>query len=270
MCHTFNVSPAGYYAWLKRCESRRDRENRILLIHIRTAYENSRKLYGSPRIKAELNAMGIICGKNRVVRLMRVNGITAKSKRKYKPGSSSKHNMPVSEDLVRQKFSAESPDRVWVSDITYIPTGQGWLYMAAVLDLYSRRIVGWSMSERMSRDIVMDALSQAVSRRKPQKGLICHSDRGSQYASGDYREMLTGNGFLSSMSGKGNCYDNACMESFFHTLKTELVYFEKFKTKSEAKSKIFEYVEVFYNRKRRHSYLGYRSPVDFEKLGKAA
>ena len=270
MCQALKVSPSGYYAWLKRGESRRDKENRILLFHIKTAYENSRRSYGSPRITAELNDKRINCGGNRVARIMRVNGIAAKSKRKFKPSVNSKHNLPIYENLIGQNFKSDLPNRVWVSDITYIPTGQGWLYLAAVLDLYSRQIVGLSMSNRMTGEITADALSQAICRRSPQQGLICHSDRGSQYASREYQELLSSKGFLCSMSGKGNCYDNACMESFFHTMKTELVYFEKFNTRSEAKSKIFEYIEVFYNRQRRHSYLGYRSPVDFEKLGEAA
>lgn len=264
MCHVFEVSPSGYYHWIKAPESDRSRENRKLLFHIKVAHENNRQVYGSPRITAELREMGFACGKNRVARIMRENGIVAKGKKKFKVTTDSKHNLPVAPNLLNQNFTVSTPDTVWVSDITYIWTNEGWLYLATVLDLYSRRIVGWSMSERIKRQLVIDAMNQAINRRNPCPGLICHSDRGSQYASNDYQALLEKNGFVCSMSKKGDCFDNACAETFFGTLKTELVYLEKFKTRKEARGKIFDYIEVFYNRFRKHSTLGYKSPAEFE------
>jgi len=264
MCEVLQVSRSGYYSWLRRPESRRSKANRDLLFRIRVVHEKSRQRYGSPRVTAELHAECICCSENRVARLMRQNGIRSKRKCKFKATTDSKHCLPVAENLLNRQFTVAYPNRVWVSDITYIWTSEGWLYLAGVVDLYSRMVVGWSMSKGITGQLTLDALQQALGRRRPEPGLLHHSDRGSQYAAGDYQAVLEANGLICSMSRKGNCWDNAPMESFFATLKTEFVSFERFATREEAKVKIFEYIEVFYNRERRHSTLGYQSPVDFE------
>lgn len=269
MCHVFNVSRSGHYAWLKQPESSRKSQNRVLLEEIRKVYKVSRGTYGSPRVTRALNNKGIVCGRNRVARLMRENGIAAKTKRKYKATTNSKHSYPVAKNLVNQNFSTNRPNQVWVADITYIPTDEGWLYLAAVEDLFQRKIVGWAMDSTMTRKLVLDALRQAVRRYRPSSGLIHHSDRGSQYASSEYQRALQDYKMLSSMSRKGNCYDNACMESFFGTLKRELIYGNRFRTRAEARQAIFEYIEVFYNRIRLHSALGYMSPLEYEQAYKA-
>lgn len=259
------MSRSGYYAWLSRGESERSKENRWLLSEIRMAHERSHKTYGSPRVTAELHAQGVGCGENRVARLMRLNGIQSKRRRKYRVTTNSKHNLPVSPNLLAREFTVDRPNAVWVSDITYIWTSEGWVYLAGVVDLYSRMVVGWSMSNRITGDLTLDALNQAFGRRRPKAGLLHHSDRGSQYASGDYRKLLKVQQVTCSMSRKADPWDNAPMESFFATLKTELIYDERFATREDAKAKIFEYIEVFYNRERRHSSLGFKSPVDFER-----
>ena len=234
------------------------------------SHKNSRGAYGSPRITDELRSKGTKCGENRVARIMKVNGIVAKTAKKFKATTNSKHNLPVAENLLDQNFVSEQPNTVWVSDITYIPTGEGWLYLAVILDLYSRQVIGWAMSDRLTSGFVIKALYQAVGRRKPGTGCVFHSDRGVQYASSDFRDVLKAYGFIQSMSRKGNCYDNAVAESFFHTLKTEHVYDYRYETRAEAIQSVFEYVEMFYNRQRRHSALGYRSPVSFELEAMAA
>lgn len=230
----------------------------------------SRGTYGSPRITRALKKKGIVCGKNRVARLMRDNGITGKTKRKYKATTNSKHNYPVAENLINQNFNIDRPNQIWVADITYIPTDEGWLYLAAIEDLFQRKIVGWAMNSTMTRQLTLDALRQAVKRYRPPAGLIHHSDRGSQYASHEYQQALRDYQFITSMSRKGNCYDNACMESFFGTLKLELIYGNRFKTRAEARQAVFEYIEVFYNRIRLHSSLGYMSPLEYEQAFKTA
>jgi len=270
MCRILNIGRSSYYAWKRRRKSVRDEENEVLVFKIKLVHGKSRKTYGSPRITAELRARGIRCGKNRVARLMRKNGIMAKTKRRFKITTDSKHNLPIAENLLGQEFTADAPNKTWTGDITYIWTRRGWIYLAVVEDLFNREIVGWSMRKRITKDIVTEALTMAIQRKRPQKGLIFHSDRGSQYASHEFRKLLEKHHFIQSMSGKGNCYDNAVTESFFHTLKTELVYFEKYRTRSEARQSIFEYIEIFYNRTRRHSSLGYVSPVDFGRLSMAA
>lgn len=224
MCRVLEVSASAYYAWRGRPESRRVREDRRLLVEIRAVYLAKRQTYGSPRIHAELKALGLRHGEKRVARLMRDNDIRAKQKRKFKVTTDSRHSHPVAPNLLERDFEAVAPNQKWVADITYIQTGEGWLYLAAILDLYSRIIVGWSMSSRMTRRLVLDALEMAVGRRRPGPGLTHHSDRGSQYACGDYQKALIAQGMLCSMSRKGDCWDNAPMESFFHTLKTELVF----------------------------------------------
>ena len=270
MCKVLGVSRSGYYGWRKRPQRRRQRENDQVLMEIQESHKRSKEIYGSPRITEDLRAKGIRCGKNRVARLMRSNGIVARSRRKFKATTNSKHNLPVAENLLEQKFHTDRPNKIWASDITYIPTLEGWLYVVVVMDIFSRQVVGWAMSERMTADFVIRALSQAIIGRRPSAGLIFHSDRGVQYACNAFKDVLSQYGFRQSMSRKGNCYDNAMVESFFHTLKTEHVYSCRYTTRAEARQSIFEYIEMFYNRVRRHSTLGYRSPVCFEQEAVAA
>ena len=265
MCAVLEVSRGGFYTWLKRPASVRHSENRRLVSQMRIAFDRSRQSYGSPRLTEELNDMGVSCSENRVARLMRQSGIRAVGKRKYRATTHSKHNHPVAENLLKRQFSANKPNALWLSDITYIWTSEGWLYLAGVLDVYSRMLVGWSMSARVTAELTLTALQQAIDRRNLTPELMHHSDRGSQYAARDYQRLLSESGMICSMSRKGDCWDNAPMESFFATLKVELVNREQFKTRQEAKTKIFEYIEVFYNRQRRHSTLGNISPVDFEQ-----
>jgi putative transposase len=270
MCRALQVSESGYYRWCGTRHSRRSRENELLLLKIRQIHRRSKQRYGSPRITEELRAEGYQYNKKRIARLMRLGKIAGKTKRRFKVTTKSKHGLPVAENLVKRNFTAAGPNQLWASDITYVWTGEGWLYLLAIMDVYSRQIVGWSMSNRLTQDLAIQALRQALLRRRPLPGCIFHSDRGSQYAGDGFRTMLTRYGFRQSMSGTGNCYDNAIMETFFHTLKTELVYFERYETRSEAQTSIFEYIEVFYNRQRRHSSLNYKSPVDFERLAEVA
>jgi transposase InsO family protein len=270
MCRILEVSRGGFYAWCNRPKSKRAQENETLIKEIIRIFKDSTEIYGAIKITNKLNQKGIHCGKNRVARLMRQNGLRSKIKRKFKATTNSRHNYPVADNLLKQNFNVQRPNQVWVGDITYIWTREGWLYLAAVLDLYSRQIVGWAMDSTMTKQLVIDALKQAVGRRRPPKGITFHSDRGSQYASHEFQKVLKQNHFIPSMSGKGNCYDNACMESFFHLLKTERTYFEKYKTRAQARQSIFQYIEVFYNRIRLHSKLGYISPCDFEKMYLAA
>lgn len=264
------VSRSGFYAWIERPESNRSSQNKELLNLIREAYKLSRGTYGSPRITRVLRKQGIACGTNRIARLMRENYIVAKTKRKYRATTNSKHNYPVAENLVQQNFTVSDPNQVWVTDITFIPTDEGWLYLAAIEDLFNRKIVGWAMDSTMTRQLTLAALRQAVQRYRPSAGIIHHSDRGSQYASHDYQQALKDNEMIASMSRKGNCYDNACIESFFGTLKRELIYGNRFRTRAQARQEIFEYIEVFYNRIRLHSTLGYMSPVEFDQNYKLA
>jgi putative transposase len=270
MCPLLEVSRSAYYADRKRPKSRRERENEQLVEKIKEIYYQSRRRYGSPRITDALHDQGLVCGHNRVARLMRHNDIVAKRKRRFKVTTHSRHKLPLAANLVDRQFSADAPDQLWVSDITYVRTLQGWLYLAAILDVYSRQIVGWSLDAFLGQELVLKALRQALGRRQPAQGLIFHSDRGVQYASDSVRKLLSKRAFRQSMSGKGNCYDNAIMESFFATLKTELIYDETYHTRVEAKQSIFEYIEVFYNRFRKHSALGYLSPAEFENQLKEA
>lgn len=271
MCRVLSVSRSGYYAWRKRPASPRKMANDIVLEKIKAAHRKSRQTYGSPRIQAELVAQGIRCGHNRVARLMRLNGLRAKQKRAFKVKTTdSNHHQPVAANLLAQDFQTDQPDRKWLTDITYIATAEGWLYLAVVLDLYSRRIVGWAMSDCLERQLVIDALLMALQARRPPPGLLHHSDRGSQYASREYQALLTKYQLRCSMSRAGNCYDNAPMESFFSTLKSELIHHRRYATRAEARADIFEFIEVFYNRLRRHSALAFQSPVMFESLALAA
>jgi transposase InsO family protein len=266
MCRVLEVSRSGYYAWQRRPVSRRKQANDVLVSQIRLAHQRSRRSYGSPRITDELNDGGTLCGRHRVARLMRQARIKAKTVKKFKATTNSKHALPVAENLLARQFTVAGPNQVWLADITYVWTGEGWLYLAVVLDLYARRIVGWGMSDRINGELTLSALRQAFANRRPSPDLLHHSDRGKQYAAGDYQKLLRDHGAICSMSRKGDCWDNAPCESFFGTLKQELVYQEQFATRDEAKGKIFEYIEVFYNRQRRHSSVGSHSPVEFERL----
>ena len=266
MCRVLEVSTSGYYAWRKRPESRRRQQDRRLVVEIKAIHTESRQTYGSPRIHDELRDRGIRCGKKRVARLMRLHGIAAKQTRRFKATTDSKHTLPVAENVLSRQFTPAAPDTVWSADITYIPTQQGWLYLAVVMDLFSRRIVGWSMKKTLACSLVLDALKMALRGRSPGAGLLHHSDRGSQYASREYQALLRSSKMVCSMSRRGNCWDNAPVESFFSTLKRELVHRRRWRTRAEARAEIFEYIEVWYNRRRRHSSLGYMSPAQYEEL----
>lgn len=233
---------------------------------IKEIFKESRESYGSPRITEELKKQGIRCNKKRIARLMRKAGISAKIYRKYRITTMSDHNRERSENILGREFVRGGPNEVWTSDITYIRTDEGWLYLAAVMDLYSRKIVGWELEKRLDSDLVEKALQSALYDRKVEEGIIFHSDQGVQYTSESFRRLLKANGFIQSMSRRGNCYDNAVTESFFHTLKTELINRTKYRTRAEARRSIFEYIEIFYNRKRIHSTLGYLTPVEYEKV----
>ncbi len=270
MCRLLNVSRSGYYWWLKRPESRRSRENRALQDKIRVLHVASHGIYGAPKIHRDLVDTGIRCGKNRVARIMREAGIRSRTKKKFKATTNSKHNLPVAPNLLNQDFAVEAPERVWVGDITYIHTDEGWLYMAVVLDLFNRQVVGWSASSRMTRQLAIDALQMALGRRNPGKCLLHHSDRGSQYASNDYQKILKENDMICSMSRKGNCYDNAVAESFFGRLKAEWVNHYRYHSRAEAIGSLFYYIEIFYNRNRRHSSIDYTTPQDYVALPLAA
>jgi len=265
MCELFEVSPSGYYAWIGRQPSVTETRRDELAAEIRTIHTAVKKRYGSPRMHAELVARGQACSRNTVAKIMKELGIQAISHKKFRVSTTdSNHDSPIAANLVDQEFTATKPNEIWLADITYIPTRAGWLYLAAVEDLYSRRVVGWSMGTTMESRLVVDALEMAVQQRFPDAGLVAHSDRGSQYASDHYRRALAERGIECSMSRRGNCYDNAPMESFFATLKKELVHHEDYATVEAAKASVFEYIEVFYNRQRRHSSLGYVAPAEFE------
>jgi len=265
MCRILRISRSGYYDWRGREPSQRQLRHERLLPEIRLVFEDSRKTYGGPRVFDSLKARGHRCGKHQVEALMRQNGITPKSRRKFKKTTDSDHNYPIAPNLVERVFEAELLNHLWTSDITYIWTSEGWLYLVVVLDVCSRRIVGWGMSHRLQDELVVRAIKQALAQRQVAEGLIFHSDQGSPFAGDACQKLLDDNHIRPSMSRKGDCYDNAISESFFGTLKTELVYVDKFETREEAKLKIFDYIEVFYNRQRTHSSIGYKTPVDFEK-----
>lgn len=265
MCDVLEVSPAGYYAWRSRPQSRRTAANRELLDDIQQVHRDNHGRYGSPRIHEELKAQGHGASRGRIERLMRHHGIRAIMARPRRVRTTdSRHDLPIAPNLLDRNFIAAAPNRIWLADITYVETDQGWLYLATVMDLYSRKIVGWAMEDHLRTDLPLAALKMAIAAQRPGPGLIHHSDRGVQYASADYRKMLQSAGFRASMSRKGNCYDNAPMESFFHTLKTELVHHRHYATREEARRDIFAYIEGFYNRIRRHSAIGYISPIAME------
>jgi putative transposase len=265
MCDVLAVSPAGYYAWRSRPESARSAENRDLLQNIRQVHCDNRGRYGSPRVHVELKAQGRGVSRGRVERLMRHHGIRAIMARPRRVRTTdSRHDHPIAPNLLDRNFVAAAPNRIWLADITYIETDQGWLYLAAVMDLYSRKIVGWAMQDHIRTDLPLAALTMAIAAQRPGAGLIHHSDRGVQYASADYRSVVKCAGLRASMSRKADCYDNAPMESFFHTLKTELVHQQHYATREQAKREIFAYIEGYYNRTRRHSAIGYISPIEME------
>ena len=264
MCNVLHVSRSSYYAWLKRPESTRKKGNRKLADRIKVIHGQFRKVYGAPRIHRELKGQGVSCSPNRVARIMKKEGIKAIVPRKFKATTDSKHNLPVAPNLLNQDFDIKEPNKVWLADITYIATAEGWLYLSSVMDLGSRRIKGWAMSNRINKELTLDALKMAICNHPETAGIIHHSDRGSQYASHEYQKQLKGHGLICSMSGKGNCWDNAPMESFFHTLKTEWVYGLKYNTRQEAKTSLFDYIEIFYNRQRRHSGIQYMTPCQYE------
>jgi putative transposase len=260
------VSRSGYYAWRKRGKSLKQRENEQLVPIVKAAHKKSKGTYGARRIAEEVEAHGSSCGRTRAGILMKLADVAAEQKKKFKATTDSKHNFPVAPNLLNRQFEVKEPDSVYVSDITYIWTREGWLYLAVVLDLFSRQIVGWSLSNRMTKKLIINALLMAIWRRRPAPGLIFHSDRGSQYCSTDFQKMLKTHKMVSSMSRKGNCWDNSVAESFFGSMKTERTYFSNYKTREEAKRDTVDYIEMFYNSYRRHSYLGYVSPKEFEKL----
>ncbi len=264
LCRVLDVSDSGYTSWRQSDGPQRWLSDHALPARICEIHEETKAAYGSPRIYQELKELGVPVSKGRVERLMREHGLRARHKRRFKATTDSKHRLPVAPNVLEQNFVTERPDQVWTADITYIATAEGWLYLAIVLDLYTRQIVGWAMRERMTSDLVVDALRMAWFRRRPEPGLIHHSDRGSQYASKAYTDQLKARGIKISMSRKGDCWDNAPTESFFGTLKKELVYRTKFADMDEAKTKIFEYIESFYNRRRRHSTLDYMTPTEYE------
>ena len=264
MCRVLKVSRSAYYDWLTTPESDKKQEDNNLLKKIIKIHEKSWCTYGVRRITRQLRKEGENCGAHRVARIMEENGIYSCHRRKYKATTNSKHSIPVAPNLLGRDFLATDINQKWVGDITYISTDEGWLYFAGVEDLFNRKVVGWAFSERITKELTIAALEQAIGRTKPQRGLIFHSDRGVQYAAYAYQDVLRDNEIRQSMSRKGNCYDNACMESFFATLKKDAIYRYKFKTRAEAKTKIIEYIETFYNSYRMHSALGYQSPKDFE------
>ncbi len=264
LCRTLQVSTSGFYAWCRRGLSARAREDATLRVEIRAAHAASKKTYGSPRILEDLKANDRHVGRKRVARLMREEGIAGQRKRRFRTTTDSRHSHPVAENHLDRNFTASAPNKVWVSDITYIWTREGWMYLAAVMDVFSRRVVGWSMDSRIDQTLALDALGMALRTRQPKPGLLHHSDRGVQYAAAAYQEQLRQAGIACSMSRKGDCWDNAVVESFFSTLKAELVHRMDYASRDQARASVFEYVEAFYNPRRRHSALGYASPIEFE------
>jgi putative transposase len=266
MCKALNVSTSGFYAWCSRPVSAREMANRELVKKIEAVYYDSYETYGSPRVYHELKAQDVACSENRVARLMRLRGLQAKQVRRYRATTKRNKRHPVAPNVLKRDFRADRPDHKWLTDITYIPTQEGWLYLAVILDLYHRGIVGWAMSERMTSALTISALKMAIRERRPGGGLIHHSDQGSQYTDGTYQTLLRDHGIQASMNGVGTWYDNAPMESFFGTLKSELVHHRVYHTRDEARPDLFFYIESFYNRRRRHSSLGYLSPEAYEQL----
>ena len=265
MCKVLGVSKSGYYAWMNRPKSKQAKRKEKLTGQIKRVFLESRRNYGSPKITKQLNSEGVPVSQKTVSRIMQEEGIRSKTVRKYKATTNSKHTLPIYPNLLDQQFKVERPGQAWVADITYIWTSEGWLYLATIMELFSRRIIGWAMGDRMTKELVIIALKRAIRTQTPTPGLIHHSDRGSQYASKEYQQILRNNGITTSMSRKGNCYDNACIESFHSVIKKELIFHEKYKTRDQAKKSIVEYIVSFYNYKRIHSFTNYMSPIAYEK-----
>ena len=265
MCRVLSVSRAGFYAWLKRPVSPRDQRRELVGMAVEDAYTAFKRRYGAPRLTAELNAQGIDCSLNHVATLLRERGLRARNGKGFRYCARTEAKTNVNDNLLRRNFEAPAPNQKWVSDITYIKVGRTWLYLAAVMDLFSRKIVGWALDNHMREGLVLEALDMAVSHREVKRGALIHSDRGVQYRGNEYQDALRLHGLRCSMSRKGNCWDNAVMESFFSRLKVELIYAENYRTVEEARSGVFEYIEMFYNRTRRHSALGYISPHEYEQ-----
>jgi len=266
MCAVLEVSDSGYYARRSRPHNRRKRQDMRLKVHVKAAFARAHQAYGSPRLTHELQASGIAIGRRRVARLMRESSLSARPKKRFVRTTDSAHGLSVSANILGQDFCATHPNQKWGADMSYIWTRQGWLYLAVVIDLYARRVIGWAVSDRLHTDLPLTALKRALAIAQPKPGLIHHSDRGSQYCAGQYQKLLEAHRITSSMSAKGNCYDNAMVETFFKTIKTELIWKNSFKTKDEAKAAIDHYINGFYNPVRRHSALNYISPIQFEKL----
>ena len=266
MCQVLKISRSGYYSWKQNGKSKRARQREQILVLVKDIYRDTKGLYGSPRITEALRRQGVNCNKKTVAKIMKTNGIRARTVKRYRSTTNSKHRYPIAENKLNQNFFIPKPNKVWLSDITYISTKEGWLYLAAILDLYSRRVIGWKLDKELHSDLVIKALKRALDERSIEEGVMFHSDQGFQYASDRFRKVLEHNGMIQSMCRKGNCYDNAVVESFFHTLKTEHVNFENYETRLEAQLSIFDYIEIFYNRKRLHSSIDYKSPVEYEEL----
>lgn len=265
LCRTLEVSPSGYYDWLKRPDSPRQQEEARLVIEIKAAHTRNRETYGPERLQSDLAERGVQVGVHRIKRIRKAHGIRCKQVKKFKATTNSNHALPVADNLLAQNFAADAPNQIWVTDITYIPTAEGWLYLAGHKDLFTGEVVGYAMGERMTKNLVSQSLFRAVSAKRPAAGLIHHSDRGSQYCALEYRKLVEQFGMRASMSRRGNCYDNAPIESFWGMLKNELVHHRRYATRREAVQEITEYIEIFYNRQRRQARLGYLSPVAYER-----
>lgn len=270
MCRVLEISRSGYYDWHGRKECGRSQRDRVLLREIRKIHQDTKEAYGAIKTWRALKEAGIGCGKHRVARLRRQAAIEARRKRKFRVAYQARHNVPPAPNLVKWPFQADHRDRIWMADVTFIPTRQGWLYLAVLIDLFSRLIVGWAMKDRPNQELVNQALLMAVEQRAPEPGLIHHSDQGILYAGGRYLDLLKRYGMIRSMSGKGNCYDNAVVESFFSSLKNEIIHHRDYHTRDQARTEIFEYIELFYNRRRIHQSLNYQTPVNFDPMSVGA
>jgi putative transposase len=270
LCRVLEVWPSGYYAWRRRAAPMRAKRDALLAVEIAAEHKRSRGIYGSPRVHRELRARGVRVGRKRVERLMRKNGIQGRQKRRFRRTTDSSHAQPIAPNILGRQFNPKAPNEAWATDVTYIATGQGWLYLAILLDLFSRRVVGWAVRDTNDRTLALEALNKALRLRHPPRGLVHHSDRGSPYASEDYRAALATAGIVASMSRTGDCWDNAVAESFFATLRAELLDHERYETQADAMASIGDYIDGFYNPRRRHSHLGYVSPIEFELRAQVA
>jgi putative transposase len=270
MCEVLRVSRSGYYDWWLRAESERSREDRILLTEIRRVHYSNKEAYGAVRTWREMKQAGVCCGKHRVARLRRLAGVETRRRRKFKLAYQARNSAPPAANLLSRPFQADNPNQIWVTDVSFIPTRSGWLYLAVVIDLYSRLVVGWSMKDRPNQELANEALMMAVEQRRPEPGLIHHSDQGILYSSTLYRQLLSRYGMIQSMSRKGNCYDNAVAESFFSSLKNEIVHHHDYYTREQARMEIFDYIELFYNRRRIHQSLGYQTPMVYDSMRRVA